>query len=108
MIAYITCSYGHDARNRVENFGKLMTFALTIPVWQMIVYTLLISIFMLSHRVGFCLTTTYVFALYWIFHLFGPHFVTNAGGNPWAMTVYILFGFSLASLSIFSFFFFEE
>jgi len=92
----------------VENFEKLMSFGLTIPVWQMIAFILLISIFMLSHRVTFCLTTTYVFAIYWIFHLFGPHFVAKAGGNHWALTVYILFGFSLASLSIFAFFFYEE
>ena len=92
----------------MENFENLMSFGLTIPVWQMIVFILLISIFMLSHKVTFCLTTTYIFALYWIFHLFGPQFVIKAGDNHWALTVYILFGLSLASLSIFAFFFYEE
>ena len=87
---------------------NLFSFDLSIPVWQVMVFIGLMSLFMIFHRVAFCFTTTYVFALYWIFYLFGPHFLSRAGDTPLAMTAYILLGLTLAGLTIFSFFFYEE
>lgn len=86
----------------------LLSFDLTIPLWQMIAYIFLISIFMLRHKPTFCFVTTYVYVLYWIFYIFGPHFISKTGDDPLALTLYILFGLGMTSLSIFALLFYED
>ncbi|MDP6560550.1 MAG: hypothetical protein QF619_10620 [Candidatus Binatia bacterium] len=43
---------------------SMFSYDLSIPVWQVMVFIGLMSVYVIFHRVAFCFTTTYVFALY--------------------------------------------
>lgn len=87
----------------MESAYSLLGFVnLTIPIpaWQMVIYIGLVGIFMLLHEVRGCLLTTYVFALYWGYYLFGDQFMAAASSNPGMMTAYISFGLLLTGFSL--------
>lgn len=92
----------------MEGLHKLVFSELGIPAWQMVLHIGLISLFMLTHRTKFCLITSYLFTLFWIFYFFRAYLVSVASGDFLALTAYILFGFALAGLALYAFVFFKE
>ncbi|MEK6601473.1 MAG: hypothetical protein AABZ09_06295 [Candidatus Binatota bacterium] len=92
----------------MESLQGLVFSQLGIPAWQILLYIDLSSFFMLSRRTRFCLMTTYLFALYWIFHLFRVYWLSTAEADFLVLTAYILFGFTQFGLLLYAFFFFSE
>lgn len=82
--------------------------SLSIPAWQMALYIGMVSFFMISRRINYCLFTTYLFGLYWGYYLFGRDLLTAARGNTTVETAYITFGLALAALSLMALFYEER
>jgi len=91
----------------MESIFTLGFVNLTIPAWQMAIYMGLFSFFMFIREVRGCLLTTYLFALYWGYYLFGQDFMAAASGYPAVVTAYISFGLLLAGFSLISLFYEE-
>ena len=95
----------------MKNIEALLTLIfseLSIPTWQIVLCIGLVGFFMLMRKTKFCLLTSYLFTLYWIFYLFRPYLVTSAGGNFIALAAYVLFGLGLAGLALYASFSFTE
>lgn len=92
----------------MENLQRLLLSELGIPAWQLGLLVGLISFFALTHRVRAGLIATYLLTLYWNFYVFRAHLFSVAGGDFLALAVFILFGFLLAGLSLYTFFSFRE
>ncbi len=66
---------------------------MTIPAWQMALFIIIISIFMLLQRHKLCLVTTYLFTFYWAFFLYWGEVVLSSFGRlPHAAVLYLVFG----------------
>ncbi len=85
----------------IQDLGDV---SLAIPAWQMAAFIAIVSVFLLLRRLQLCLLVNYIFVLYWGFILYSPSFVSAAGGNTIALTVYVLSGLAIAGLAIISFF----
>jgi len=66
---------------------------MTIPAWQMALFIVIISVFMLLRRHKLCLVTTYLFTFYWAFFLYWGEVVLSSFGElPYAAVLYLVFG----------------
>lgn len=76
---------------------------LTIPVWEMAFFVLIITVCMLLewHRVA--LLTSYVFTLYWGFFLYFGDVVSSFVAFPNMATLYILCGLLHVTLTLVAF-----
>lgn len=62
-----------------------------IPAWQLGVYLILVSFFVVTRRTMPCLGLTYFVTLYWLYRLFQPFFFVGEGGGSFlAVAGYIL------------------
>lgn len=77
---------------------------LTIPAWQMVLFVVMISVFMLARRYKLCLITTYMFTFYWGFFLYWTEFVRSIGSFPLAETLYVLFGLMILVFTLVAYF----
>ena len=55
----------------MESIYSLGFISLAIPAWQMAVYIGLVTFFMFVHEARGFFLTTYLFALYWCYYLYG-------------------------------------
>jgi len=90
-----------DALLRYFDVESIMFVEWGIPVWQVGIYVILISICMLSHRYRLGIVISYAFVFYW-------GYILNRGtfaevGNPAFAAVYAVFGILLVVLSIVAF-----
>lgn len=81
---------------------------LAIPVWQIALYIGLVGFFMVSRKTKYCLLSTYIFALYWGYYLFGRELLSAARGNAVLETAYISFGLGLVALCLMALFYDES
>lgn len=89
----------------VATLQTLGEVGLVIPAWQMGLFVVLTSLFMLLGRIQLSLIVIYLFVLYWGFILYWPNFVAAAGGNPLALALYIFCGLAIAFLAALAFFY---
>jgi len=87
---------------------NFQAYQISLPAWQMVIYICLVTGFMLTHRIRYAFLTTFVFIIYWIFYLSWPSFIGLADGNSVVLTSYVTFGFVLAGLAVYAYFFFSE
>jgi len=73
--------------------------SLIIPAWQMGLFVGLISFLVFTGHLQFGLSVMYFYILYWGFLLHWPEFVGAAGGDPWALTLYISCGLVVVFLA---------
>ena len=92
----------------MEHIQSLVFSELPIPTWQLVLYTVLTCIFILTRRIKFFLLTTCVFALYWTFHFLRAQWFAAAGGEFLGPAIYGFFSLILVGLSLHAVFFFRE
>ena len=89
----------------MELIYSLGFISLAIPAWQMAVYIGLVTFFMFVHETRGFFLTTYLFALYWGYYLYGRDFMAAANGYPAVVTAYISFGLLLAGFGLIALFY---
>ena len=92
----------------MEDTNLLMAFlttkTLSIPVGQIILFTVVISICMLMDKLKLGLISTYAFVFYWGFVFNREFFIDAAGNTSWGLFAYAFFGLSLAVMALVAFF----
>ncbi len=91
-----------ETTNQVLAF--LTTTTLSIPVGQMILFTVVISISMLTNKLKLGLISTYAFVFYWGFVFNREFFINAAGETSMGMFAYAFFGLGLAVMALVAFF----
>lgn len=90
--------------NEESLFYHITDINLTIPAWQVALYVLIISIFMLAERHKLTLLTTYLFTLYWGFFIYWGDVMASLGSLPTLATLYLLCGLLHVTLTLIAFF----
>lgn len=85
------------------NLGAL---DISLPVWQIIVYVAVFTYFALRNKFRYSVAATFVFVIYWLFYVSWPSLLVVAAGSPLGIIAYIAFGFVLAGLCVYAYFFF--
>lgn len=75
-----------------------------ILAWQMGLFVITLSIFVLMKRTQLSLITTYLFTLYWGFYLYWGNYIASAGASTIPVLVYAFFGILQAALTAFAFY----
>ncbi len=79
--------------------SQIFLVDLTIPAWQMALFIVLSSFFMLLRRHKLCLVTTYLFVFYWGFFLYWGEVLSSFGQFPNAAALYVVCGIILLVLT---------
>jgi len=77
---------------------------LIILAWQMGLFLVALSIFVLMKRTQLSLITTYLFTLYWGFYLYWGNYIASAGASTIPVLVYAFFGILQAILTSVAFY----
>lgn len=85
-------------------FYQITDITLTIPAWQVALYVLIVSVFMLVGKNKLTLLTTYLFTLYWGFFLYWGDVMASLGSLPALATLYLLCGMLHVTLTLIAFF----
>ena len=92
----------------MEETNQILAFltekTISIPVGQMILFTVVISISMLTDKLKLGLLATYAFVFYWGFVFNREFFIDAAGNTSWGLFAYAFFGLSLAVMALVAFF----
>lgn len=75
-----------------------------ILAWQMGLFVVTLSIFVLTKRTQLSLITTYLFTLYWGFYIYWGHYIASAGGSTIPVLIYAFFGILQAALTVLAFY----
>jgi hypothetical protein len=88
--------------NAVSSFLSEKEFA--IPLWEVIVFVIVISLCLLFGRNRLGLIISYSFVFYWGFVSNMTHFSEMLSHNSWGMPLYIFSGFLMFIVAITGFF----
>ncbi len=83
-----------------ETMSDLGLTSLLLPAWPVMLYVVLMSLFVLMHRIRLCLLTSYLFTFYWGFSLHWSDFFIAGSGFTLAFIVYSVAGLAIAALFI--------
>ena len=75
-----------------------------ILAWQIGLFLITLSIFVLMKRIQLSLITTYLFTLYWGFYLYWGNYIVSAGASTIPVLVYAFFGILQAALTTIAFY----
>lgn len=84
-------------------FNQLPDIVLAVPAWQMALYIVIISLFMLADRLKLCLIITYLFTLYWGFFLYWAEAMASVGRLPGLSLIYLIGGIMHITLTLIAF-----
>jgi hypothetical protein len=76
----------------------------TIPVWEVILFVIIISACLLLGRNRMGLVASYCFVFYWGFISNMTNFTTMLGNSSWGMPLYVFSGFLMFIVVITGFF----
>ncbi len=76
----------------------------TIPVWEVILFVIIISACLLLGRNRMGLVASYCFVFYWGFISNMTNFTTMLGNSSWGMPLYVFSGFLMFIVAITGFF----
>lgn len=85
------------------DFETLLDLGLTsllLPAWPVMFYVIVMSLFVLMHRIRLCLLTSYLFTFYWGFSLHWSDFFITGKGFTVAFIVYSVAGLAIVALFI--------
>lgn len=91
-----------EVSNQILEF--LTTKTISIPVGQMILFTVLVSLCMLAGKLKLGLISPYAFVFYWGFVFNREFFITAAGETSFGLFAYAFFGLGLAVMALVAFF----
>ena len=84
-------------------FSQFADIILAVPAWQMALYIVIISFFMLADRLKLCLIITYLFTLYWGFFLYWAEAMAAGGRLPGLSLLYLVGGIMQVILTLIAF-----
>ena len=90
--------------NEAEVISQIPFFELAIPVWQMALYIVIISVCTLSQRHRLALIVTYLFTLYWGFFSYFGQIIATLGTWPNVATLFVMCGLLHVGLTVIAFF----
>jgi hypothetical protein len=85
-------------------YGLFSGREFSVPLWEVIIFVIIISLCLLlgKHRVG--LLTSYCFVFYWGFFSNLNNFVNILDGFKWGMPLYVFSGFFMFLVALVGFF----
>ncbi len=87
-----------------DSMGLLSGKEFVIPVWEVILFVVIISICLLLGRNRMGLVSSYCFVFYWGFISNMTNFSTMLGNSSWGMPLYVFSGFLMFIVAITGFF----
>jgi hypothetical protein len=87
-----------------DSMGILTGKEFAIPVWEVIVFVLIISICLLLGRNRLGLISSYCFVFYWGFISNMTNFSSMLSNTSWGMPLYVFSGFVMFIVAIMGFF----
>ena len=92
----------------MESLSELAGFfsdrEFAIPLWEVIVFIILISFCLLFGRNRLGLVTSYCFVFYWGFIFNSGNFSIMLGNTAWGMPLYVFSGFMMVIIVVTGFF----
>ena len=82
----------------VETLQNLANSHFVIPVWEVVFYVAVITLYALMGKPGSCLINTYAFTFYWGFKSLLPGVFTANGFSQMTLTTYIVCGLGIYGL----------
>jgi len=90
--------------NTQSFFSQLLLIELAIPAWQMGLFIVLISLFMLIQRIKLTLITMFLFTFYWAFFLYWGDVLASFDEFPVVAALYLVSGVLYIVLTLIAFY----
>jgi hypothetical protein len=82
----------------------MLLIDLVIPAWQMALFIVTISVFILIQRIKLTLIITFLFTFYWAFFLYWGDVLASFGKFPFVAAVYLVSGVIYTVLTLIAFY----
>ncbi len=90
--------------NTQSLLSQMLLIELVIPAWQMALFIVTISIFMLIQRIKLTLITTFLFTFYWAFFLYWGNVLASFAKFPFVAALYLVSGVIYIVLTLIAFY----
>jgi len=82
----------------------MLLIELVIPAWQMALFIVTISVFMLIQRIKLTLIITFLFTFYWAFFLYWGDVIASFAKFPLVAALYLVSGVIYVVLTLIAFY----
>ncbi len=90
--------------NTQSLLSQMLLIELVIPAWQMALFIVTISVFMLIQRIKLTLITTFLFTFYWAFFLYWGNILASFAKFPFVAALYLVSGVIYIVLTLIAFY----
>ena len=90
--------------NTQSLLSQMLLIELVIPAWQMALFIVTISVFMLIQRIKLTLIITFLFTFYWAFFLYWGDVLASFAKFPFVAAVYLVSGVIYTVLTLIAFY----
>jgi len=90
--------------NTQSLLSQMLLIELVIPAWQMALFIVTISVFMLIQRIKLTLITTFLFTFYWAFFLYWGNVLASFAKFPFVAALYLVSGVIYIVLTLIAFY----
>ena len=84
--------------------SQMLLIELVIPAWQMALFIVTISVFILIQRIKLTLIITFLFTFYWAFFLYWGDVLASFAKFPFVAAVYLVSGVIYTVLTLIAFY----
>ena len=93
-----------ESVNTQSLMSQMLLIELVIPAWQMALFIVTISVFMLIQRIKLTLITTFLFTFYWAFFLYWGNVLASFAKFPFVAALYLVSGVIYIVLTLIAFY----
>ncbi|MEC4679291.1 MAG: hypothetical protein VST67_01165 [Nitrospirota bacterium] len=93
-----------EAVNTQSLLSQMLLIELVIPAWQMALFIVTISVFMLIQRIKLTLIITFLFTFYWAFFLYWGDVLASFAKFPFVAALYLVSGVIYIVLTLIAFY----
>ena len=90
--------------NTQSLLSQMLLIELVIPAWQMALFIVTISVFMLIQRIKLTLIITFLFTFYWAFFLYWGDVIASFAKFPFVAALYLVSGVIYIVLTLIAFY----
>ncbi len=90
--------------NTQSFLSQVLLIEMAIPAWQMALFIVLISLFMLIQRIKLTLITMFLFTFYWAFFLYWGDVLASFSKFPVVAALYLVSGVLYIVLTLIAFY----
>jgi len=90
--------------NTQSLLSQMLLIELVIPAWQMALFIVTISVFILIQRIKLTLIITFLFTFYWAFFLYWGDVLASFAKFPFVAAVYLVSGVIYTVLTLIAFY----